>query len=419
MTTRTLVCNSCEIEQPFELRFDPCSSCGRPLDVRYELPKAFKKIDPRELEIERGSIWRFWPLLPVSDASAAVTLGEGGTPMLKHERLNDFLGLPNLYLKNEAANPTWSFKDRLNSVNASVARESKNNKIVASSTGNHGASAAAYAASAGMQSVVLLPHGTPEVFAQMIAAYGGSPVLTDWNGRYSLMEYLVKQKGWFPSKSALPAPLTNPFGLEGYKSIAYEIAIGLGTAPDYVLIPVGSGDDIAGIYKGFSEFHALDLIEFMPALVSCEAEASAPVAEALKNKSNSVVQINNPRTIAISISEGIAGVHALRAVEKSAGFAATASDSEIHEAMRLIANAGFAAESSSCVGIAALIRAVRENRIERNSKIVVILTSAGIKWPAQLAKLGQFAVSIRPEPELLDAILHQEEEAMNNRTSAA
>lgn len=419
MNTRALICHSCQIEQPVRLQFEPCSSCGGPLDVKYDLQKAFAQLDHRELKIERGNIWRFWPLLPVVDNSVAVTLGEGGTPLLRHARLNELLGLPNLFLKNEAANPTWSFKDRLNSVNATVARESKKGKIVASSTGNHGASAAAYAAAAGMQSLVLFPHGTPDVFSQMVAAYGGCPVLTDWHGRYPLMEHLVNKKGWYPSKSALPAPLTNPFGLEGYKSIAYEIAIGCDGAPDYVLIPVGSGDDIAGIYKGFSEFLSFDLIGSMPSLVSCEAESSAPIAEAMKRKSNSVVQINNPRTIAISISEGIAGAHALRAVQKSSGFAAIASDSEILDAMRLIASVGFAAESSSCVSIAALIRAVKEKRIEPNSKIVLILTSAGIKWPDQLARLGKAAISIRPETELLDAVLRQGERADDARISAA
>lgn len=419
MNTRALVCHSCETEQPFCLQFEPCASCGGSLDVKYDLHKAFKQLDHRELKTERGSIWRFWPFLPVKDNSAAVTLGEGGTPLLRHARLNDLLGLPNLYLKNEAANPTWSFKDRLNSVNATVAREGKKEKIVASSTGNHGASAAAYAGAAGMQSLILFPHGTPDVFSQMVASYGGSPVLTDWHGRYPLMEYLVKSKDWYPSKSALPAPLTNPFGLEGYKSIAYEISIGCDDVPDYVLIPVGSGDDIAGIYKGFSEFRSLDLIGSMPSLVSCEAESSAPIAEALKRKSNSVVQINNPRTIAISISEGIAGAHALRAVRQSSGFAAIASDSEILDAMRLLASVGFAAESSSCVSIAALIRAVKENRIERSSKIVLILTSAGIKWPDQLARLGKAAISIRPEPELLDTVLHQGDRAADARISAA
>lgn len=419
MIIHTLVCHACGIEQPFSLHFDPCSSCGGSLDVKYDLRRAFKQFDHRELKTERGSIWRFWPFLPVVDNSSAVTLGEGGTPLLRHARLNELIGLPNLYLKNEAANPTWSFKDRLNSVNATVAREGKKAKIVASSTGNHGASAAAYAGAAGMQSLVLFPHGTPDVFSQMVAAYGGWPVLTEWHGRYPLMEHLVNKKDWYPSKSALPAPLTNPFGLEGYKSIAYEIAIGCDRVPDYVLIPVGSGDDIAGIWKGFSEFHSLDLIGSMPALISCEAESSAPVSEAVKRKSNSVIQVNNPRTIAISISEGIAGDHALRAIQKSSGFAAVASDSEIIDAMRLIAGVGLAAESSSCVSIAALIRAVKENRIEQNSTIVVILTSAGIKWPAQLGKLGRTAISIRPEVEMLDAVLRQQEKNSDTRINAA
>jgi threonine synthase len=404
MQKRILVCPACETEYGFGLRFDPCSSCGGPLEVRFDLKKAFDAVDGQEFKNARGSIWRFWPFFPISDPSARITLGEGGTPLLRHERLNELLGLPNLLIKNESANPTWSFKDRLNSINVTMAREFRINEIVASSTGNHGASAAAYAGAAGMRSLVLLPHGTPDVFSQMIYSYGGTPVLTDWHGRYPLMEHLVG-KGWYPSKSALPAPLTNPFGLEGYKSIAYELAIECPEGIDHVVVPVGSGDDLAGIYKGFAEFKALGLTDRLPSIVSAEAESAAPTAAAIRAGADKIVQVGNPRTIATSISEGIASNHVLRAVRGSGGFSSVASESEIFDAMKLMAAVGFAAESSSCVALAALINAVRDRKISASSRVVIILTSAGVKWQGQLARIGGHAVSIRPDPAQLEEVL--------------
>jgi threonine synthase len=216
------------------------------------------------------------------------------------------------------------------------------------------------------------------------------------------------QKGWFPSKSALPTPISNPFGLQGYKSIAFEIAIEMRPRlPDYVLVPVGSGDDIYGIFKGFREFHELAIIDRIPPLVACEPAGANPLARALESKSDYVSMVAAPSTMAVSISEGICTDHALRAVRGSAGFAATPTDAEIMEAMRLLASVGLAAESSSCVPLAAARRLVAEGRIAGDATMVLILTSSGIKWPQQLSALAPPAATIRSEPDALDELLRQ------------
>lgn len=406
MVDRMLVCHGCGARYAFEPRFDPCDACKGPLDVEIDIRAAFKRLDLRAIETSGGSIWRFAPFFPIARRENIVTLGEGGTPLLRHARLNALLGFPNLLIKNEAGNPTWSFKDRLNAINASLAREFGYRDLVAISTGNHGASAAAYAAAAGMRSVVLLPNGTPDIYGQMVQACGGIAALTEWHGRSALLSHLVQQKGWFPSKSALPTPISNPFGLQGYKSIAYEIAIEMRPrVPDYVLVPVGSGDDIYGIFKGFREFHELAIVDRIPVLVACEPAGANPVAKALQSESSHVTKVDAPFTIAVSISEGIASDHALRAVRGSAGFAASPTDAEIMDAMRLLASVGLVAESSSCVPLAAARRLVAEGRMPADATIVLILTSAGIKWPQQLSSIAPPVVSIRPEPDALDELL--------------
>ncbi|RWE19136.1 MAG: pyridoxal-phosphate dependent enzyme [Mesorhizobium sp.] len=390
MVDRLLVCRSCGAQYPFSPRFTPCDACQGPLDVDIDIRAAFKRVPPGAFEQPGGNIARFAPFFAISNADHFVTLGEGGTPLFRHTRLNALVGMPNLLIKNEAANPTWSFKDRLNAVNASLAREFGFSNLAAVSTGNHGASASAYASAAGLRNLIFLSRAAPDIYGQMIRAYGGATVLTDWHRSASLLAYLVNEKGWYPSKSSLPTPISNPFGLQGYKSIAFEIAIALRPqVPDYILVPVGSGDDLYGTYKGFLELRELGIIDRIPALVGCESATANPLARALTVNSNHVGKIEDPQTMAVSIGAGICSDHALRAVRGSDGFACSATDLEIQDAMQLFASVGLIAESSSCVSLAAACRLVTEGRIPADAVTVVVLTSAGIKWPQEVASLAR------------------------------
>lgn len=325
-----------------------------------------------------------------------VTLGEGQTPLVRHERLNEQLGMSDLWVKNESANPSWSFKDRLNAVNATIARDNGFTGIVASSTGNHGASAAAYAAAAGLDSIVLFPYGTPQIYLEQVTAYGGRAVAMDWNERGAALQRLVDEFGWFPSKSSLPAPISNPFGLEGYKTIAFEIAIDLGTKelPEFIFIPVGSGDDYSGIASGFRELKEAGVIDEIPTLVACEASGACPMADAVKFGAETIEAVRNPRTIAVSISEGIVSNRALRALHAHGGQTCTVSEAEIADACALYAKNGFVAESSSCVALAAAAQYKTTQRMKPDARAVVVLTGTGIRWPTQLPKNMAQPVSV-------------------------
>jgi threonine synthase len=362
MIERWLQCSGCGTRFEFGPLLEGCTACETeprraPLEVGFDLKAAGRALDRRTIEAARGSIWRFGPLLPLRDPERAVSLGEGGTPLVRVTALNEAVGLPNLLLKNEAANPTWSFKDRLNSLNASLARELGFTKLIASSTGNHGASAAAYAGAAGLRSLVLVPHETPMLIRQMIEAYGGRAVATAWQGRNGLLTELVREHGWFPSKSSLTSPISNPFGLEAYKTIGYELAIETREAPlDYVLVVVGGGDGLYGTFKGLREFRDLGLARTLPRLVCCEPEGSSPVANAIEGDARRIVAIENPTTMATSVGEGITSDVALRALRGSDGLCVRVSEDEILDAMRALARVGIATESASCVTVAAARR---------------------------------------------------------------
>ncbi|MER9250038.1 pyridoxal-phosphate dependent enzyme [Mesorhizobium sp. M0590] len=406
MVDRLLICRSCGAQYPFAPRFKPCDACQGPLDVDIDIREALKRVPPSAFEQSGGNIARFAPFFAISNADDFVTLGEGGTPLFRHARLNTLIGMPNLFIKNESANPTWSFKDRLNAVNASLAREFGFTNLAAVSTGNHGASASAYASAAGLRNIIFLSNGAPDIYGQMIQAYGGATVFTDWHRSAGLLAHLVNEKGWYPSKSSLPTPISNPFGLQGYKSIAFEIAIALRRrVPDYLLVPVGSGDDLYGTYKGFLELRELGIVDRIPVFVGCESATANPLARALAANSNHVGKMEAPQTMAVSIGAGICSDHALRAVRGSEGFACSPTDSEIQDAMQLFASVGLVAESSSCVSLAAVRRLLAEARIRADATVVVTLTSAGIKWANEVASLGKPPALIDARTDALDALI--------------
>lgn len=382
MLERTFYCDRCRTHYEFCPRFEPCEVCGDPLTIEFDIQKAHEEYK-RQNSSPKVGITRFYPFLPFPDDLGLVSLGEGNTPLVKLRQLNRRVGIPNLHVKNESGNPSWSFKDRLNFVNATFAKASGFKDIVATSTGNHGASAAAYASAAGLRSTVLFPHGTPDVYVRQVESYGGRAILTDWHKRSGILTSLVREEGFYPSKSSLPTPISNPIGLEGYKTIAYELANETKGDPlEYVFVPVGSGDDLFGIYRGFEEFLKLGLIRSMPKFVGCEADGSCPLYKAFEAKSSRITKIDQPRTIATSISEGIVSNLALRAINGSQGQCAVVSDTEILEAGRDFASCGLFAESSSCVGLASAKRFVADGKLALDAKIVVILTATGLRWPS-------------------------------------
>ena len=180
------------------------------------------------------SIWRYRELLPISDESSVITLGEGGAPIVRAPETGKN-NLRALYLQNETVNPTYAFKDRFHSVSISMARQLGIDRIVCSSTGNHGMSAAAYAARADMRCVILVDPRTPMVQRHWMRLFGATVVVE--MDRKPPLEAFVKRHGWYPSTYMTPMPVSTPYGVEGYKTMAYDAVLALGRAPRSLHLP--------------------------------------------------------------------------------------------------------------------------------------------------------------------------------------
>ena len=255
----TLACASCSAP-PSDGPFHPCGTCGGTLEVSYDAGRIRDRA--AWLRGRPHTIWGYSELLP--EVSDVITIGEGDTPLVASRRLHRAF-TRNIFWKNEGANPTLSHKDRFQSVAASVARALGYTGIVGTSTGNHGIAGAAYATIAGLKSLMFYPPEMSTAFLHLTSLYGGRAAVSAWERRAAALACVRERPGWCPVDGS------NPFGMEGYKTIAYEIVRDLGHAPAMVLIPVGSGKLFTGIARGFRDLVALGLIEQLPRLIACQA----------------------------------------------------------------------------------------------------------------------------------------------------
>jgi threonine synthase len=329
------------------------------------------------------SLWRFASLLPVRPAAPA-SLGEGATPLIHLERLGRRLGLPRLYAKDETQNPTWSYKDRLCAVAVAHAVEIGARVITISSTGNHGASTAAYAARAGLPCVAFTVASVPDTMKTLMQAYGAAVVACATSeARWRLMRQGVERLGWYPTSGfAIPPVGSTPWGVEGYKTIAYEIAEDLGwTSPDVVVVPAAYGDGLSGIWKGWTELAALGLVKHTPRMVA--AEPFGPLAHALERGLDAPEAVSAPApSVAFSIGSRYGTWQGLDALRRSGGLGGALTDEGILEAQRALAREeGLFVEPSAAAAVTAVTQLAARKALDPDATIVVILTSGGLKDP--------------------------------------
>jgi threonine synthase len=400
-TTFWLVCPHCGREFEPGPRWYGCETCldaaGHPywLEVRYDL----RKVDPTLLT-RAGRVWDYAPLLPVRDPARALTLGEGQTPLVRIEALNRELGLPNLFLKLESVHPTASFKDRLHTVSMAVARELGFTRAAITTTGNSGAACAAYAARNGVSLLIITdPGASPEQLrlmrlfgAHITAPHRAGPVLS--NAR-ALMESLVRAEGFYPCTvlGTFAGP-GNPYGVEGYKTIAYEVCAQLGRVPDRMCVPTSGGDALYGPFKGFCELRQLGLTERIPRMTACQPTGASFIVQSRRRNLDYLMTVE-PQTFAISIGDPTGSQCILEAIRSSDGDAWDAPDNELLAAMALLGRHGVCVEGASAAPIAALRRQAAAGTLDSQETIVAVLTGSGMKWAAQMdAALG-------PVPPLL------------------
>ena len=345
----------------------------------------------------KGIINHYRDFLPVSDKTPVITLYEGNTPLIKARNLPKFLGVDvNLYFKYEGLNPTGSFKDRGMTMAISKAVEAGKRAVICASTGNTSASAAAYAARAGLKAFVVLPHGAVALGKLSQAMIYGAKIVAI-KGNFDDALYLVRK---IVEKHPIEiVNSVNPYRLEGQKTAAFEICDALGDAPDYQFIPVGNAGNITAYWKGYKEYYEAGYIKKLPKMMGWQAEGSAPIVKGYP--------IKNPQTIATAIRIGnpYSWQGALKARDESGGRIDAVSDDEILYAYKLVASMeGIFCEPASAASVAGFIKCVREGLFKGGETVVCTLTGNGLKDPDTAIKMSEEPIVVPPELKALEEV---------------
>ena len=352
-------------------------------------------------------IYRFRQFYPIRDDAKPVSLQEGNTPLLRLERLGAELGIPNLYVKDEARNPTLSYKDRLCSLVVTKAVQDRSPVITISSTGNHGAAAAAYAAAAGLPCVIFTIPEVPDTMKILMQAYGACVIVTPTAiDRWTIMGQCVRELGWTPASGFVSPPIgSNCYGIDGYKSIAFELYEQLGNrAPDLVVMPAAYSDGIYGTYKGMCDLRDMGYIEKLPRMVASEVFGS--MEETIRRGSDGPVSVPSEQSVSFSIAGSTCTYQGLEAVRKSDGYARSSSDAETRKMQLLLASTeGIYAEASSVTSLVAAGKLAAEGKVGPEDRVVAVLTSTGLKDPAMTKESLPPVPVIHPEMNELRAAL--------------
>lgn len=342
----------------------------------------------------QGIIEKYRSFLPVSEKTPVVTLLEGNTILLPAPALSRELNI-NIYLKFEGQNPTGSFKDRGMTVAVSKAVEEGSRAVMCASTGNTSASAAAYAARAGIKCVVLVPDGYVALGKLAQALIYGAKVIAV-KGNFDAALKLVR-------KITQEHPLTlvnslNPYRIEGQKTAAFEVCDQLGFVPDYLALPVGNAGNITAYWKGFKEYMAAGVVERTPRMLGFQAEGAAPIVRG--------EVVPEPRTVATAIRIGnpASWQNALVALRESNGRIDTVTDEEILAAYQMVARLeGLFVEPASAAALAGVIKLAKEGYFKASSTVVCIMTGHGLKDPDTTLKTCQLQPTVVDATE--DAVL--------------
>lgn len=367
-----------------------CRKCDNLLEADFDYPALASDLKREDFASRPGGIWRWQELLPILDRSRIVTLGEGDTPLLRCDRIAEAVGVRELWVKSDATgNPTGSLKDRSIAVSATKAREFGYGILSCDSTGNKASSAAAYAARAGLESVVFCPHDTPVPKMAQAIFFGARLVRV--KAHYSQLNAMYRrlihsgQVRWYDCGT------DNPFRYEGKKTYAYEIAEAFGwQSPDCVVHPASGGMSIAKSWKGFNELLKLGWIEALPRLFGVQAANCGPIAGSWQAGDDTVVPIERKPTLASALAAadpGLLGNRALEAIRESGGAAAGISEGEIVESVRLLASEGLFVEPSGAVTVAGVRSMVRSGAIKPAEKVVCVVTGSGFKDFERIAEM--------------------------------
>ncbi|HXQ00972.1 MAG TPA: threonine synthase, partial [Solirubrobacteraceae bacterium] len=389
MAVTHLRCRECRTEYPLEALY-VCERCFGPLEVAYDHSRLGGDIDELRRRIQAGpqNIWRYADFLPVVDGppgpsgrlASRTGLPAGCTPLIRADRLAARLGLREVWVKNDAANPTHSFKDRVVSVATARARELGFKTIACASTGNLANSVAAHGAALGLESYVFIPADLEEQKILATGVYGTKLVAV--KGNYDdvnrLCTELSAERDW-----AFVNVNLRPYYAEGSKTLAYEVAEQLGfELPDRCVVPIASGSLFTKVAKGFAEWRELGLVEGdAPRMNGAQADGCSPVAKAFA-AGRDVCKPVKPNTIAKSLAIGnpADGPYAIEEARRSGGGVDSVSDQEIRDGIALLAQTtGIFTETAGGVTTAVLAKLAARGDIDPDERVVLVITGEGLK----------------------------------------
>ena len=391
-----LRCDDCGSEFDLHQIVSLCPKCGGLLEVCYDL-EGLKKSSHLFSEYVRDSIWRYRDFFPKVQDKNIVSLGEGGTPLVKSVSLGPSLGLDNLYFKNDTLMPTGSFKDRGYSLAISYAKELGVKRGVTYSSGNAGASFSAYSVRGNFPGLVMVDSQASATKKSMIMLYGmNAAVLNAMNfGQIeALIEKSVTELGCYPFVN-----FVNPIRHEAMKTFSYEIYSELGRMPDYSFHCVGTGGGLWGTWKGYNELAQMGVADRVPRMAAVQPECVNWLERAIESGADAVTPYGDgTKTIAQSINGNSplqGGKRLLKAVRDSGGMALSVTDEEIKTAMLDLGHEGIAAEPSSASTVAGLKKKVKEGRIRSDDLVVCVITGTALKQPKvveQIASTPKFEI---------------------------
>ncbi|HBV88331.1 threonine synthase [Desulfosporosinus sp.] len=404
-----LRCVDCGKQVPAVPGTYTCPTCGKKggiMDVEYDY-KVINQLTSREQlsQSKDYSIFRYMPFLPIYPDSARPHLRVGWSPLYKPEGLGKSLGMSNLYVKDDGQNPTASLKDRASIIAVIKAVEEKAPTVAASSTGNAASSLAGSAAAMGIKSVIFVPSRAPQGKIAQLLIFGATVISVQgsYEDTFRLSAEAIDRFGWYNRNAAI-----NPYLVEGKKTVALEIAEQLNwEVPDWVVLSVGDGCTIAGVWKGFKDLYNAGWIDRLPKIAGVQSTGCCPLVDAFLEDRPWVPKEEN--TIADSIAVGVPRNpdKALNAVRQSGGTMVAVSDEAILEAMRELGRtSGIFGEPAGVTGTAGLKVLLEKGVIGADEKVVSIVTGNGLKDVANAIKaVGE---PIKVEPSLNELLVKLE-----------
>jgi threonine synthase len=407
---KKLKCLLCGAEySPEEVTYT-CPKCGNDgiLEVIYDYNEIKKHFFKESLNGDKNySMWRYLPLLPIDDPSKIGPLKVGWTPLYEAKRIREDLGMPNLWIKDDGRNPTASLKDRASAVAVVKAQELGKQIVTCASTGNAASSLAGASASVGLKNYIFVPKTAPKAKIAQLLVFGATVLAVNgtYDEAFDLSIKATERFGWYNRNTAY-----NPYMVEGKKTVALEIIEQMNfEVPDYVFVSVGDGCIISGVAKGYKDMLALGFIDKMPKLVAVQAEGCKPIVDAVNG--DGTVQFVKPNTLADSIAVGIPRnrTMAVRDIKESGGFGIAVSDSEILSAIKYLGSTqGIFAEPAGATGFAGMLKALKEGKINKTNKVVVIVTGNGLKDVDSAAKAGGEPIIINPDIRDVERVIKNE-----------